>query len=220
MIVSSPQPFQTQGGFVYEAVGRMIVSGELPYGTPFTLREMATRLGVSVTPVRDAVNALKQMGLVEKVPRGGYRVVPLTRQRVLGYFAVRRALLAESARLAAERITDEQIPQLARAARTLDAMLDSGNFPDISGLDSAFHAQIAEVAGLPFLAREIGRLATFEIILEPPGAAPTLDRPAHLHVLEAITSRDPNKADAVMRAHVDFALQRTLDALDAAETST
>ena len=205
------RPFQTQGGRVYERLCAEISTRQLKPGAYVPLRDVAARLGVSVSAARDAVRLLHERGLLEKVPKFGYRVCAVTRERVEGYFVVRRALLVESAKLAAPRIMDTDIEALSAIASRLDGLIRMGRYADTLDLDTEFHECVARIAGLPFLEREIGRLNTFDVIL--PAPPPGSNWPSHERVIEALASRDPARAAQAMCDHVESAMNSTLAAL-------
>ena len=206
------EQFQTQGGVVYAALCDRIASGKLKPGDTLTIREIATELGVSVTPVRDAVNKLRQNGLVEMIPRVGYRVAGLTPESVRGMYAIRRAILCESAVLAANKVTDDDIEELNRLAVRIDALSGLGRCEDTmataqEALDLEFHVKIARIAGLPLLEREIARVATLGIAIPTP-MSPARD--AHKKIVEALATRDPAIAYKQMREHIDSPLANQL----------
>ena len=215
MTVTEPiqlEPFQTHGAAVRARLLAMISEGDLRPGQTFSLREMAARLGVSITPVRDAVNLLHQQGLLGKGPRRSCRVIGITPERVRGYWVVRRALLAESAREAATKVTDRDLAELDRLAKRVDALVDMEHYEDAGPLESQFHTRIALIAGLPFLAREIERLDQYDIIIHgpiPPAKA------QHMSLVEALATRDPSVAEQAMRDHVNTGLRHTLATLEA-----
>jgi len=204
--------FQTQAGMVYDHVWELISSGELGPGDSVSLRSVAARLKTSIAPVRDALALLAERGVVEKAPKYGYRVRGLTRDDIVGYFTMRRAILGESARLAAERVTDDQIAELHELAAEADDLIKAGDYEAASPLDNAFHRGIADIAGVPKLVEEIARLEMPAVFLPPRSQ----DCHPHLHVevLEAIATRDPVRAHEEMRAHVDWACKDTLQSLE------
>lgn len=212
---SQKNPFQTQAAMVYERVWEMIRSGELKPGDSLSLRSGAALMGTSVAPVRDALAVLSERGLVEKVPKFGYRVRGLTRDDIVGYFVIRRAILAESARLAAQRITDEQIDDLRQLALEADRLIGGDDFREAAPLDDAFHRTIGAIAAVPKLLEEIARLEMPAVFLPPLSHG---DHP-HLHVdvLEAMATRNPLRASDEMRAHVDWAMEDTLKSWEAME---
>ena len=220
MTVTEPiqlEPFQTHGAAVRARLLAMISEGELRPGQAFSLREMAARLGVSITPVRDAVNLLHQQGFLGRGPRRSCRIIGITPERVRGYWVVRRALLAESAREAAAKLTDSDIAELDRLAARVDALIDMEHYEDAGPLESQFHTRIALIARLPFLAREIERLDQYDIIIH----GPILPLKAHQHaaLVEALATRDPSVAERAMREHVNLGLAHTLATLAARGTT-
>ena len=213
VVMVQKNPFQTQAALVYERVWEMISSGQLKPGESLSLRSVAALVGTSVAPVRDALAILAERGVVEKVPRFGYQVRGLTREDIVGYFTMRRAILGESARLAAERVTDEQIAELGELAAEADDHIQAGDYNGASPFDNAFHRGIADIAGVPKLVEEIARLEMPGVFLPPRSQGPH----AHLHVqvLEALATRNPLRADEEMRAHIDWAFKDTLASWEA-----
>ena len=211
------RPFQTQGGRVYERLCAEISTRQLKPGAYVPLRDVAARFGVSVSAARDAVRLLHERGLLEKVPKYGFRVCAVTRERVEGYFVVRRALLVESARLATPRITEADVEALSAIASRLDALIRMGRYVDTLDLDMEFHVCVARIAGLPFLAREVSRLNTFDVIL--PAPPPDSNWPSHERVIEALASRDPARAAQAMCDHVENAMNNTLASLSEIDTA-
>lgn len=205
--------FQTQAGKVYDHLWELISSGGLGPGDSVSLRSVAARLRTSIAPVRDALALLAERGVAEKAPKYGYRVRGLTRDDIVGYFTMRRAILGESARLAAERVTDDQIAELRELAAEADDLIKGGDYKAASPLDNAFHRGIAAIAGVPKLVEEIARLEMPAVFLPPRSQGPH----AHLHVqvLEALATRNPLRADEEMRAHVDWAFRDTLASWEA-----
>ena len=204
------EPFCTQTGMVYEGVCRMIATGEVKPGESLSLRRAAARLGVSPAPARDAFRVLHERGVLEKVPKHGYRVCKLTRERVDGYFNVRRALLSESAVLAAQRITPTDARALRDLAERLDALVELARYDEAHQLEEQFHTALARIAGCPQLEWEIARIQTFSIVIPAPHP-PRWQ--SHTRLLEEIASRDVARAWQAMRAHVDEGRKCTLDGM-------
>lgn len=133
----------------YEELKRSIVHGELKAGVRLTETSLTEMLGVSRTPIREALRRLCYEGYL--VRSNGYEVKSITRKDVRDILEVRRALECESARIAAKRITETQKAQLsANFARANDLW----NIPDeserldrFSLLDREFHTEIFEITG-------------------------------------------------------------------------
>ena len=209
-------PFQTQTGRVYEVLRSMIFSGELRSGELLPLVPLAERLGVSVTPLRDALRTLDHQGLIEKRSRSRYQVVRMTAERVEGYEVVREALFVQAARRAAERITDADIAALTPLAETLDAMIIADTTPETREiLERDFHRRIARISSCRQLEKEMIRLGVFGNLVRALGAVKQ-----HLHkgIVDALATRDPATAEEAMRVHCTFKRQEVLEAIEALES--
>jgi DNA-binding GntR family transcriptional regulator len=133
---------------VYRGIKRRIVRLEMSPGSRFTEAELASRLGVSKTPVREALSRLNREGLVEVDARLGYRVTPVTVQDTKDLFALRTLLEAECAAAAALR------GEGAAALRDLEKLCQASYHPaDAASIDeflranTHLHLSIAELAG-------------------------------------------------------------------------
>lgn len=107
--VRDPRPLAVQ---VYEQVRDQIVSGQIPADTQLVQEQLAEAIGVSRTPVRDALNRLAHEGLVTWIPGTGYLVNKLTEQNVRHIYQVRQALEGLAVQLAAGRHTPAQLARL------------------------------------------------------------------------------------------------------------
>jgi DNA-binding GntR family transcriptional regulator len=125
-----------------EVAGRLradIMTGELRPGTFIRLDETAAALGVSITPVREALRTLRGEGMVQLEPHRGHLVVPLTRGDVEDIFWLQGTIAKELAATAADRITEAEIDELERLNDALAASVDRGNIEEISSAEFAFH---------------------------------------------------------------------------------
>src|SRR6476646_7642908 len=91
--------------YALEQLREAIILGELPAGTPLRLDELARSLGMSISPIREAVRQLEALGLAKHVPHQGARVVPFDIDDLRDLFEVRLALESLAVRRAASRIT-------------------------------------------------------------------------------------------------------------------
>lgn len=208
-------PFQTQAGRVYDTLREMIFSRELESGEAIPLEPTAERLGVSVTPLRDALRTLSHQGLVEQRRRFGYRVVRLTVERVEGYEVVREALFVQSARRAAERITDADLAELYPLAEELDTMIE-GSIDSLARevAEREFHREIARIADCLELEKEMARLGIFGNLV---ALLPTYELHPHKAIVDALASRDPRLADEETRRHCSSNRRALLDAARSVE---
>jgi DNA-binding GntR family transcriptional regulator len=124
-----------------------IMSGGLPPGTFIRLDETAAELGVSVTPVREALLKLRGEGMVQLEPHRGHVVLPLTRQDIDDIFWLQATIARELAAAATVNITDAQIDELDRINDSLAAAVGSGDAETIAGIEFAFHRVFNQASG-------------------------------------------------------------------------
>ena len=128
---------------VVERLRRAIVTGELAEGAPLPEAQTAAKFGVSRVPVREALVELERQGLVEFDPHGRACVRAFTKDDVAEIISLRAALQRMAARLAASKLTDEDV---ARLDAILERARDTNDLTAFSALDSAFHDEIVVIA--------------------------------------------------------------------------
>lgn len=146
---------------VVEDLCREIVVGELRPGQHLVTRALADRFGVSHTPIREALIALAGIGVVDLLPNRGAVVRQFSRDEVREICQVRRALECEAVRGACGRIDEAELLDLREGLRGMIARTSPfavDQIDEARTLDSRLHDLIAQSAGNPFLANEIGRL--------------------------------------------------------------
>lgn len=191
---------------VYAVIRAAIVDRTLPPGSPIREPVLAKRLGVSRTPVREAVMKLHEVGLVTFLPNGRAVVVTPSEQTLREAYELREALEGMAAGLAAQRIGPEQCAELRRHAQaSLDAALQ-GDELGFRARDSEFHRCVSDAAGNERFASYLANArdltwALREIESPAPGFSVECGR-AHLEIVEAITSGDAARAEAAMREHI------------------
>jgi DNA-binding GntR family transcriptional regulator len=138
-----------------EVAGRLraeIMSGSLKPGSFIRLDETAATLGVSITPVREALLTLRGEGMVRLEPHRGYVVLPMTRQDIEDIFWLQATIARELATSATTRITDEDIDELERLTGTLAEAVESADSEAVVASEFAFHRAFNRVAGRTKLA--------------------------------------------------------------------
>ncbi len=116
-----------------------IMSGTLRPGTFIRLDETAAQLGVSITPVREALRTLRGEGMVQLEPHRGHVVAPLSRRDIEDLFWLQATIAKELAATAAKHITDEEIDELERVNDALAAAVEAGDSDEIAAAEFAFH---------------------------------------------------------------------------------
>jgi DNA-binding GntR family transcriptional regulator len=124
-----------------------IMTGTLRPGTFIRLDETAAKLGVSITPVREALLTLRGEGMVQLEPRRGYVVVPMSRQDIADIYWLQATMAKELAASAIERLTDAQIDELERANDELARAVVDGDPATITAAEFGFHRLFNRATG-------------------------------------------------------------------------
>ena len=124
---------------VFNTLRKAILRGELKPGERLMEIALAERLGVSRTPIREAIRKLELEGLVLMIPRKGAEVAQITEKNMQDVLEVRKALEELSVQLACERITPEQVEEMKMAAEDFRKVLKSGDVTKIAEADVKFH---------------------------------------------------------------------------------
>lgn len=192
-----------QGDNVHSRLIEEIRSGVLPPGTRLRETELAERLGVSRTPIREAIRQLEHDGLVSHLPRVGAAVRTLDYAEVMELYDMRAVLEGSAARMAARAATEMELAELS----DLNAALAEAPTPRRAAeLNHQFHLMLLDAARNRYLTRAMLGLSRTLIILGPStlaDAARAQDAVAeHDRILDALRRRDPIAAETEMRAHI------------------
>jgi len=141
---------QSLPNMVLEQLMESIMDGKIGMGEKLNTEELATQLGVSRMPVRDAIKQLEVMGLVETTPYAGARVIELNKQDVGEIYLERKALEPLAAYYACQNITDEEIEQVEEIHKKLQAVMNSkeASAKEIFLLNRSFHSEIYKASRL------------------------------------------------------------------------
>ena len=132
----------------YQAIRRRILDNVYPPGHQALEGELADQLGISRTPVREALIRLQKEGLVEVVPRHGMRVLPVSPADMAEIYTVLTALECAAAELVAARGPSErELKPLTEASRDMDRALKTDDLDAWAAADERFHRTLAELAG-------------------------------------------------------------------------
>ena len=143
---------------VAQALRELIVSGQLPEGTPLVQRDLAQRLGVSQTPIRLGLTELQRAGLVEVGETGRATVSRLTREDFEEIYATRRGLEGLAARVGAAAVGPAELARMRTLLTELERLAGEGDVDGYLRVRWEFHAACYEAAGRPRLLAEVERL--------------------------------------------------------------
>lgn len=131
---------------VFKTLRKAILRGDLQPGERLMEIHLSERMGVSRTPIREAIRMLELEGLVTMIPRRGATVAKITINGLQDVLEVRSALDRLAIELACERITDEELLELKTAKERFEEMIRKGNVVDIANSDVVFHEIIVRAA--------------------------------------------------------------------------
>jgi DNA-binding GntR family transcriptional regulator len=182
-----------------------IVAGEYPPGARLVETRIAQELGVSQAPVREALRDLEQLGCIVHEPFRGCSVRAFSAEELLEAFPVRAALEALAARLAAERIGEDELLRLAELLDTMRGAAQRGDAHDQSQANASFHATIVRAARNATLERQWSFLEPYSrtyLTVSQPGLDLRALSERHVPILEALRARDGEAAAAAMHQHL------------------
>jgi DNA-binding GntR family transcriptional regulator len=185
-------------------VRELIISGEVRPGEFLRLEPIAEALGVSTTPVREGLLALRNEAFVRLIPRRGFIVEGFTRQDILDLFMVQADLAGELAARTAERITPEQLAELEAIDRAHLQAIEAGDREGIAYYGHGFHRAVNLAAQSPRLANLLGSVVRHlpnRFYTEIDGQIASM-RHNHPRLLQAFADRDGISARRDMRQHI------------------
>lgn len=192
---------------VFNTLRKAILTGELKPGERLMEIHLANRLGVSRTPIREAIRKLELEGLVIMIPRRGAEVAQITEKSLKDVLEVRRALDALCVELACDRISDGEKEQLKKACDEFARATTTKDATVIAKADVAFHDIIVQATGNQRLIQLINNLSEqmyryrFEYIKDEIRHDSLIEE--HRIIYESIVRRDREKAAATAKLHID-----------------
>lgn len=192
---------------VFNTLRQAILRGELKPGERLMEIQLANKLGVSRTPIREALRKLELEGLVNMVPRKGAEVADITEKSLRDVLEVRKALEELSVQLACEKITEEEIEELKRVAERFKDTLDDQDVTKIAEADVAFHDVIYTATDNQKLILLLNNLREqmyrYRVeYLKKEEAYPRLIA-EHEELIDNISKRNKEEATRIMCEHID-----------------
>ncbi|MFD2469261.1 GntR family transcriptional regulator [Amycolatopsis silviterrae] len=202
---------------VAKQVRDLILTGAVRGGERLRTEHLAERLGVSATPVREALMALAGEGMVDFRPGRGFRVIPVTRRDVVDVYAMQAYVSGELAARAAELLEPSGLAQLDDLQREIEKTVRDGDLDATERADFALHRMVNRAAAAPKFTWMLSltlRYVPFSAYADIPGW-PLLARDDHDRVLAALNERKPEAAREAMAAHIREAGDLLVDFLAA-----
>ncbi|QUR68399.1 GntR family transcriptional regulator [Mycobacterium spongiae] len=185
-------------------VRRRIFDGAYPAGQYVRLDQLAEELGISVTPVREALFALRAEGLIAQQPRRGFVVLPVTGRDLADVANVQAHVGGELAARAALNITDDQLRELNEIQTELEQAYAGADEERTVRLNHEFHRGINVAADSPKLAQLMSQITRYaaESVFPSIEGWPAQSVRDHRRVLSALVKRDEELARAAMSEHL------------------
>jgi DNA-binding GntR family transcriptional regulator len=215
---------QTLTWRVYQDIVRLISSGRLAAGTRLDEQQIADELGVSRTPLREAISRLVKDGLIENRPYRGNFVRRFTGKEVHDLYEVRKGLEAMAVRLAIPRLADDDVVELRTILAEIDNALKASDLEAYGLADQQFHMTIAELSGNATLISMLNQLGgQIQLIRTMANQNPdvveitAMERP---EIVDAMAEGDVDRAAHLMEEHIELVQRYMVSQLEAVPSKT
>lgn len=203
---------------VFETLREAIINATLKPGERLMEIQLAEEMGVSRTPVREAIRKLELEGFVVMVPRKGAYVAGISMKDIADVFEIRAAMEGLAAGLAAERITEEELEQLERILVKVGECVNNNDLEQLIEVDTEFHDTLFKASRnerlvqiVSNLREQIQRFRTAS--LSTPGRM-QFALQEHKNIVEAVSDRNVELAQTLAREHIENAENSMLDVLN------
>ena len=207
LTVSEGMAYKTKQEFVYQTLRRAILRCELAPGQRLPTKEIANRLGVSLIPVREALQLLQSEGLVENRPHVGAAVARISGSSIAEVFTLLEGLETVATRVAARRMSQGEIDDLAALLAEMDAAVEEGEHELWGELNTRLHLTIAGNTGMPVvremtervfdLWHRVQRCFLKEVLVQ----RVLQSQQEHHAILRALRERNEEELERLIKAH-------------------
>lgn len=206
------------GQHVFENLKKAIIKGDMTPGGRLVESRLAETLGISRTPVREAIHKLEREGYLQKLPRGGFSVLGLSRDDVEETFGIRSVLESYAARLAAEKYQQADLKPLEHKIKMYQQHLDRKNLDALPDINTDFHDLLYELSRSPKLIHMINNLRDqiyrFRHIILKNEELAKMSNEDHKYMLERIKQGDAQGVECLVREHLARGQKAVLESYD------
>ena len=203
---TSLPPKRSLGQIAYEKLKQAVLQGDFPPASHLVENRVAEALGVSRTPVREAIHKLEREGLLKSFPSGGYFVVGLTRQDIEETFGIRSVLESYAARLGTVQHREEDLQPLEEKIREYQKCLDEGVLAELTRINTEFHDLLYGLSRSPKLIKMINDLRDpvyrFRKIILSVEEMARRSNEDHVSMMAYIRKRDTEEVEKLVREHI------------------
>ncbi|WGF88086.1 GntR family transcriptional regulator [Marinivivus vitaminiproducens] len=200
---------------VYDELRTMAITFDLRPGERIGEVELAERFGVSRTPVRQALHRLAEEGLLTYTANRGFASRPLDPKEVFDLYETRLAIESAIIGLVVERAAEADLISLQTFLDRSRAVSEQSPTEDLVTLDERFHTQLASLSGNGEMAQILGNInARIRFVRWiDMGNRRCVTQRQHQDLVDAITARDANRGQAVIRAHIGLRMDQIIAAI-------
>lgn len=191
---------------VFQTLREAILKGDLRPGERLMELQLASRLGVSRTPIREAIRMLEQEGLAVTIPRKGAEVARMTEKNMEDVLQIREALDDLAVQVACDKMTKQQLANLTQTMKNFENAVQTGNLSKIVAYDVEFHDIIYESTDNPKLVTLLSNLREqihryrVEYLKEKENYPMLIKE--HEAILEALKEKNKERVVEAMRSHI------------------
>ena len=202
-----PPPLAKNASLVAtEVIREAILDGRLVPGQRLKEEELARELGISRTPVREALLVLQTEGMVESAPNRGATVRSYDVDDLVELYLLRAALEGLAARLAAERVKARDLAKLRKSCDRFESTAAAGTLAELVRENLVFHNTVLEIAGSERIAQLVRSVTELPLVYKSylwySPSQKLVSAHYHRQIVNALEARDPERAESVMKQHV------------------
>jgi DNA-binding GntR family transcriptional regulator len=194
------------GQDVFDYLKNAIIDQTIEPGSRLVESKIADMLGISRTPLREALHKLEREDWIEQIPSGGFQVVTLTKADIEQTFGIRSVLEAYAARLATENHTDKDLVPLEKKMKEFQDCLESKDNDKLQKINTQFHDILYGLSQSSKLIKMINQLraqiSRFRQIILKQDEFAHQSNEGHVKMLEAIRQRDADAVEKIVREHI------------------
>ncbi len=197
---------KSAGQHVFEYLKQAITKGNVAPGNRLVESRIADSIGVSRTPVREALHKLESQGFLRKLPAGGFTVLGLTSRDIDETFGIRSVLESYAARLAAENHSRRELSLLEEKIREYQHSLEHGRINELEKINTQFHDLLYTLSNSPRLIKMINDLKAqiyrFRHIILSQAEMARQSNHDHILMVAAIKNHDADGVEKLVREHI------------------
>jgi DNA-binding GntR family transcriptional regulator len=203
---------------VYIHIKDLILEGEFKTGDRLVERELAERLNISRTPIREALFRLESQGFVKTVPRKGVIVADISEKEIIEVFTILSSLEVLAAKLAAQKLDDETKSKFIEYSSKIEACLKDDNNSDFSQLHGELNHLLYSSAKNNKLYEMLSGLSDYIRAFAKTGyknpGRPKQSMKEHLRIMEAIVNQEVEMAEYLTKIHIENSRKAYIEAVN------